>query len=1524
MRKYVRILFYFGIVLLFVLIAIAGFTQTRAFRNSLQSFIFANYSAVLDGDLRLASIEGNLVTGLQLNQVGISRNGVDIFEAERIEVRYDPLGFFLNRVPLSRVIITRPRVNIVRSSNGAWCFDGLFKTSAIDTTPSQWKIDIKRMELVRAELYFADSVQLADRRSADVDSIPPNAVDYSQFSLDSLNLVMSLQIAGGKYFLRIADLGFRSLDPVFTLKHLQGDFSLTKDEVKVQNARIETARSSLTFDAGLRNTDITKLVDVRDLEKKPLTLNLQIQNLDTDELKQFVHPWVDFLEKSFAAEVKVSGTLGRLSVNHIMVKTQRSSIQAQGFLSNLHRPSDLYLDLELNFNKIHPLDLAEYLPGLKLPDLTSLGEVNYFLTYQGRLGDFHAHFIGESEAGTLDLDTKVKIEHGVLSYEGTALTGNIDLGKILEDSALVSSVNSRITFNAVGTNVHTMSGVVKMEIDSSRFHGLTVRQSIVVADLADRLAHARISANIGSTMLNLSGKMQFHPYDSTTYEIGGNVTSLDLSEVLRDRNFASDLSFTVFARGQSGRPGNRFDSLSVDFVHSTFADKKFDEGKMRILATRQDSLQSAFHLRSDAADVDVEGQFTMKSLIGTFRSGGEILGHAIANRFRNLDSLRAFRNEIRIVQPTHPVVSVEFDPVDTRIIVDVKNAYPIGVVLHQKLAGTCKMRGELVGTLDDLLFSGTMQMDQLEYESSSNTYGLQDGELNFYLSGIAQSDIFESLSASVDLKASAFIVNSTVLWQPAASLMSEGDSTDFQVSALIDSVVQVDVEGKSRFRSRLLELELTQLKLEIGTYAFENTEPLTIDVGQDWFYLRDFFIHHDAEEIVSTGYFNPEGVSDLKIGVRGFLVNNVQNILGKTKYASLVADIGGVLNSDLTFRGSFDHPNLSLTVSVDGVRARETVFGRVESKMSYFEHMLNVFVQYRSKPEDTLSTPDLLLSGTLPYEFTIAEEAKHPLEGEINLLLQSKGLRMEYLDPFVPEVANLIGMLTCDMKMHGPIDNPQYEGTMAIQGAKFLFRPLGIQYTLDGTFVPRGNRIELQNVTIRNVPQDRTDGLMKVSGSFTLVGLQFTDFNFLANGQLLVMKESARKAGQKLYGNLFAATGPDGIFWSGTVLSSNVRGKMYIKSAQLILPPEREVVVVGNRTISVTYLDDTSRVRAPSLNERSPARLASGLFVQNTPGGMVDAGNAEGATPQRPPEAPTSFLDGINYDIRIETQGPTQLQFIFNTQTQEQLFADLQGSLSFFKTPSMTRLTGEVQVGDRSYYTFFKKFQATGKLLFTGDALNPELNIVARYEGLHRKDTSATKMPLGYNPDVTKVDEKVAVILEITGTRKEPKPKMTIERDGQTWNSGDVESDAISFILSGQFRDELTDQQRRSFIGTNLGYGLASGMLTGPLTEMLRRQTGVIQSVDVLYYGGNKSFGESADVRLTGQVGEAVIRLGGRVLNDLGNTNASVELPMSSVVGSEQLRNLILTLERRVEGTEAIEDRRTASNGARLFYRITF
>jgi hypothetical protein len=222
------------------------------------------------------------------------------------------------------------------------------------------------------------------------------------------------------------------------------------------------------------------------------------------------------------------------------------------------------------------------------------------------------------------------------------------------------------------------------------------------------------------------------------------------------------------------------------------------------------------------------------------------------------------------------------------------------------------------------------------------------------------------------------------------------------------------------------------------------------------------------------------------------------------------------------------------------------------------------------------------------------------------------------------------------------------------------------------------------------------------------------------------------------------------------------------------------------------------------------------------------------------------------------------------------------------------------------------------------------LDIVARYQGIHKKTVVSTVTDGEPGSESRTIDERITVVLYLEGPRSELVTRFEIEVENPEspgeveTRRVDVEADAITFIMTGRFRDELTEQQRSTLLGTDLGYGLASGLLTGPLSETLRRTTeGYIQSLDVIYYGGGGAFSSGTDVRVTGQLGEAIYRVGGRVFDDITNANVVIEVPLSILLNSSELRNLVLTLERKVEGLESFEPQRP-TNEARLQYRFRF
>jgi hypothetical protein len=1536
-RRFFRIIYYIGGVLLFITVAVIGYTQTRSFKKYLQQTLLRESQSVLNVQLRFGRISGNLITGFTIDSVSLAGPADEPFSTERIQLKYDLFGFLFNRIAISNAVLVKPRIHIYRSVDGSWNISNLIKPTPDDTLPSTWVIDIKKVELQDAELIFIDSLLLYRRQIGDSVIPPDSVVDYARIHLFELSLDASARIEEGKYEGTVRSLKFLSHEPSFLLKNFEGDFFLSRDKVSARDVRIETTNSLLRIDAALMDVHLASLSKVEDLKTKPVTLSVSADGIDTRELKQFLYPSVDFLDRILKLHLKASGTFGDMKIEQLAVQMPHSSVNLQGQLRNLHAARNLEMTVHADENVVAPRDLLECFPGLHIPDLTFLGPCKFSFTYEGRPLDFKALVSASTQAGSIDIDGGMKITPEDVRYSGSIKLQSASLGVILQNEKISSDLYARMTVDGTGFDPRTMTGLARIEIDSSSLIGLPLQRSVVVFDVADGIVRSHFAASLGSGTYELSSTLNLFRQDSSSYTINGKFRSLDLAELLKNKQYESDLSFDLTAAGWMGK-GLRSDTAAMNFYRSAFQTQRFESAEAKAVYHANENLSSHLQVTSSIGDLVVDGRFTPGSFVAAWKNSYQLITEAIGYRFRNLDSLQSSGNadsEHHGFQPSHISTIV---PTESQFHFLIKDFKPIGAFLQVPMNGQGSIDGMVAGDSAALSLRGKVMLEQFGLRAGTDTLTADSAGFQYAFGGVNAQTMFETFNASVETNLKNFTLNNFLFNQFSGRLQVQSDSSQFHFTTFIDSTAHVTIEGTSKVHAGFMEFIIPELHTEIAQFNAENEDTVRLSLGCDGFRISALTMTHESEEAVLSGSFSPTGLSDIQISLNGFLLSNLKQILHRGPYGKSSIAFGGRVDASTSFRGSFENPNIVVELKADGVRAEDAlqnksqVFGKVESRLAYYRHMLNVLVKFMSRPDDPNALPDLLLSGSLPYEFVLAREVPHKLSGQVDLTLKAAGLDLKYLDPFVPEVSNLSGMLKCDMRMEGPFDAPLYEGSMSIQQAGLVFDPLGIRYILNGDLIPAGDRIQLERFTIQNDPMGgKPQGTMRVTGNFTLLGLKLKQFDIVAQGDLKVMTEEKRFAGQKLYGDLFAATGPNGIIWRGDLSSSLVRGEVYVKDAQLILPPERETELVRASVVQITFHDDTSK-NVYDIHQES---MVSNGNMKSVPAGIKTTNGSTIASSQLHESAQNSFLDGINYDVGIETKGPTTLRFVFNTQTREELYADLQGRLYFYKTPEMSRLTGQVEVGNRSYYNFIKKFEATGKLLFTGDILNPELDVTGTYQGIHRAIVQTNSADTSYHntSKAENEDEQVLVTLRVTGTRNEPKTKISLqtktysEKDWINWedreNRTDGEANAITFILSNQFRDELTDQQRMGLIGTNLGLALASGMVMGPLSDAIRRSTwGYIQSVDVIYAGGQ--FNESADLRLTGQVGETVIRMGGRVLNDLSNTNVSVELPVSSIVNSERYRNLILTLERRVEGIQNVEEQRRASNGARLFYRIIF
>ncbi|MBI3579905.1 MAG: hypothetical protein HY089_10905, partial [Ignavibacteriales bacterium] len=697
----------------------------------------------------------------------------------------------------------------------------LIKPTPSDSTPSSWVIEIKEAELKNARFSLIDSVSLAEQAQKDSLPVPSHTFNYAHLQLGLLNLNAGATIRSRNISVTIRSLSFESNRPNFALSRLSGEFSLTPVQAEIKKLSIETPKSLITVSAKLGRTDITKIKDLSQLEHSPVSLSLKVDKLDFKELQQFIGSSVDFLAKEAGCQLDAEGTFGNLNVRNFTLHTAHSVIRSTGTISNLHHPKDLELDLTCLNNKIDPQDALEYLPGLKIPDLTTAGTIKYDMWFKGKPTLFKGQLAVNSKAGKIDFDGTIDAREGQFLYDAVIRTTHFDVGSVLKDNSLSSKLNATITLKGAGAALQTLASTAQVSIDSSEFYGLPVGPTVISLDAAERVLRARVSASISSSRLEFNGTMKMPQQEATSFQLDGKVYSLNLADLTKEKKYTSDLSFDLHADGAGLNLNGMRGSLDVNFSRSSFGKESFQKGKLNIAMNTADASKQSFHLTSDVASLEVQGKFNPRSFVAAITQGSKIVGEAVQYRFVALDSLRSHSSKFSL--PEFQSNSVELkEIVNAEFILHVSNGYPIGVFLGTKLDGNFDVKGSITGNREEIRFDSDVNIKRFGFSDESVQVGVRDAGLKFEIGGLSHTSVLASLNASVQLHARSMNIDSLLLSNVLAEVQSKGAAGKYQVSAAVDSGITVGLKGVSRSDSGLVFFETEQLKIAVNSYGFEN------------------------------------------------------------------------------------------------------------------------------------------------------------------------------------------------------------------------------------------------------------------------------------------------------------------------------------------------------------------------------------------------------------------------------------------------------------------------------------------------------------------------------------------------------------------------------------------------------------------------------------------------------------------------------------------------------------------------------
>lgn len=1502
--------------MIFLMAIVIGMTQTAIFKEWVRQFAEREAAEHLNGEVRVGKITGTFITGLTLNDIEWWYDDTRVIGIQSLDLRLNPSQLLQNSIVIDNIVIINPEVRLSKDDDDVLNISRIARkrepgeieeSDTVEvTSPGRWTYEIRSLEILGGSFSYIDHT--AGLQTGRMYPVEFPEIDYTNLQVENIYLTMSAISDGHNHSIDIRSMNFLIDDPVFSVSHFSLQAAISSGRTQINRMRLITDRSNVNITGGISEYNILGGND-GDITGKNIDLELYADRFHFDDLKMLI-PAVWFLEGEVGLDLSVRGTLDQLGIERLNLKTGRTELDLEGTLTEVGDPERLFIDAEFADSRVDPADINALLPYFTIPDYSHLGVLDMAATYSGRPKDFNAAINLHTSAGLYSGNIRLDLTGPQLRYDGSIVMRDADITAIMQNKYYPYDFSGRVTLTGEGTNLDNVTAEAELTVDHMK-----------IAHLEFDSLHTYVQARYHDILLSSTGSLEQSDFtvdatgtieniEDAPVELRLAFQSLDLARVMQDSSFSSDLTFSLSANTTGLRPESMLGEIAMEVEPSRFRGYEFVGEPVYLSLVELDTTFRELKVNSEILDIYLAGEFDLPTIAGISYDHVRQLISSIRNDIQGIVTGE-------VVEATDFMRSFEIqNPLDTVYDITIKNIDAVAILLGRD-AFDVEVEGSLYGYFrarDNILhLGGDIEIDHFLY-LSENERILFDKVVGWYnIDNDYQAPGLQGIFTVFDVSADGIYSQSLTVHDAQLRADIKGNEWSVFSKAVIDTVLAYEIDALGRFESTSLNTDIPTFALSYGNLDFSNRDTIQMRYDNEgvWFDTFTLF-HNDLSTIELNGLYAFDREHDIKFSVRNVDLRDIHLLAVPDAPQRRLPVFQGGVDVSGSLGGTTTDLKSSVDILVTDMEYGELTFGILSGSFDYEGKQLN-FSTDMTGTDDTLQTV-FKIHGYMPFDLLPGGGGERIPDGPLNVTIFSDGFDLSIIDPFLADLRNFKARMTSDVSITGTVEDPRYEGHLEISDGQFTFVQNNVTYFFYGEIEPRQNELVISQLRLENRRRDLPDGRMNFTGSIRTRGLTIRDFDIRADGQLMVLRTASRRPGDVFYGDLTIATGANGMRLAGRPDRSNVSGLLLIRSAHLTFPPARTTAY--DRTGSIVnyiVIEDAEEIRDV------PTPLE--LFIRDIA--------EDKSTQAAQQETGSTFLDGLDYDIVIQTDGRVEMTMIFNQATAEELVARIETTSLRLYRDDITgmRLIGNVDIVEPSAYSFYRRFDARGRISFVGPPDNPELDITATYKGQRMAVMQTTPDPDAPPPATGGVPEPVEVRLHITGDRYEPHLDITLLVNNEEWE-GDVETDAISFILTGRFQTELDSGDYRG-ISADFGRGIpatfmsgvATSLLSNLFSDFLRNEVRFIRTAEIVWYGGNIM--DTAELRISGELRNFYWTIGGRVFNDIGNTNFSFQIPMGPVFNSDRWTNLFLELERRSQSIEYSEEQRPV-NAARLYYSISF
>jgi len=1503
MKYFKKILKYFvwlvgAIVIL--LIALYFFIQTDTFDKwaldySLKKLNESESWIKKENYISAESINGNLLNGLRINNIVLTVKKDTLVSIKYLDLKYDIWGLLKQKISLDYVILNSPEVNLTKIKDGAdslvWSFTNLFSTST-DTTssPFNWNIYVNSLRIENGKFrIFGDipSKPLWALQWEKQDEFNYNELDISDFQLD-----MTGEYSNKFKKINVRNLSFNSNTNII-LKKLSFDaFINIQDTItEISNLELYTNRSDIKiikFSANALNP-----LDSNALDKygdKNISVILNIERFNFADLKYFL-PSVDMLDSTLSLYLDANGIYKNLNINNLKLNLPNSEINLKGNVQNLSNLDSLYFDVSTN-SKIDPADIKTILKIKSIPHYRRLGVVLADIDYKGNYNDFYSEFNIRTSNGNIKGQVHLNIDEK--SYSGNIITNNLNLAPILNDKKLKSNINLSANFEGSGFSPKNMSTKVRYNLKNSGAAGYSIISSSGTVNIYRNNMRLNIKANSYGGNTAVSGNINISNMKNPVYSLKGNMSNVDISRFSKNEKDKSNLNASFDINGSGISMNDLAGRFDIDVGNSIYSQYEIPETKV-FAEQNKNSDNSSIQLTNKAMEIKADGTFAFSSLIESVLYNISLISN-IAKKKIFPDSNFIY-NDLSQYDHTGNI-NLNYNIITKDSSELRKLTSPFGIDFNGNI------NGRLTNSSEGFNSNSIVFIKNFSYQDTSIILNNFKGNIlltNDYLI-LNENNPLASFKINMDVNADRIWFDSNKFDSLNTLFRLSESMADINLKVKMDSVKYTKLKSNINLREDNIVFNVDSLYVKFNNYELVNDNKWIVNyLPQQEINISKLGLKSGNMVLNVDGKYSFAGQSDLNIKGENLNLGNIYEMIRpfdttSTGEKNVYPVQGEFQKLYINLKGTPENLMLNLDVKSNLLKYDTVGIGTITASIAYKDQIFSPDISITNNE----NKGNLKIKGNIPIEnlFIKRDTLAAVADKKSDLNLVANNFQIQYFTKLIPGIGDLQGILNGNIKAGGTYQNPELIGNLTMVKGKYLLDFTGMYYDYDFKISTENSKLVIDKIRLYNPDDDSRH--IDVTGNIDFKGYNLNDINLTTSGDMVLLDKSNQENRLGLKGYLLGGIGNPPVTITGNLDKLNVKGQFLLKEATLAAIPDNgkgyqldDKNIIYLSANDSAYVTDTNRRKISLLEYQNVNPFLRNRYI------LIDTTKS------------ITLLKMLALDLSVKTERNLNVSLDFKNITRDRLFGEIQADLRIRSVRGRLIANGEANVVGNSYYRFYRDFKVKeSKIIFRGPIDKPELDIRAVYANTKSKEQFGT---------IT--NSPIQVVLTAKGDPSDPEITLKLYENGTEMLGNDATSDAITFLLFGKYKNELSASESQS-VATGIGSTLGSLYVTSFFGQVVRDVVPFIKDAELNYTEGGI---QNTNVNVSSDLFGANITVGSRVIKNNAYLEFNVEYPLNNIININLPEKVLLQFAREQLSSSVITNMSLYySTGLKVIYKLKF